>query len=116
MTSADPDKPATQDAADAISLYSTLEDVIVPLYYANRNGDGVPTGWIQIMKNAIRTCTPEFSMRRMVKEYTERFYLPAATTGSSYSGKSRMEMAGGPQGNMVVDSEYSAKRVGDCKK
>ena len=37
-------------------------------------------------------------------------------SGSSYSGKSRMEMAGGPQGNMVVDSEYSAKRVGDCKK
>ena len=37
-------------------------------------------------------------------------------SGSSYSGKSRMEMAGGPKGNMVVDSEYSARRVGDCKK
>ncbi len=76
---------ATQDAADAISLYSTLEDIIVPLYYANRDGGGVPTGWIQVMKNSIRTCTPAFSMRRMVKEYTERFYLPAAVTGDSYS-------------------------------
>lgn len=37
-------------------------------------------------------------------------------SGNSYSGKSRMEMAGGPQGNMVMDSEYSAKRVGDCRK
>jgi starch phosphorylase len=76
---------ATQDAADAISLYSTLEDIIVPLYYDNRDEAGVPTAWVQIMKNAIRTCTPTFSMRRMVKEYTERFYLPAAVTGVAYA-------------------------------
>ncbi len=76
---------ATQDAADAASLYSTLEDVIIPLYYGNRDAQGVPGGWVQVMKNAICTCTPRFSMRRMVKEYTERYYLPAAGTGVQYS-------------------------------
>ena len=76
----------TQDAADAISLYSTLEDIIVPLYYGDRASDGTPAGWVQKMKNAIRTCTPQFSMMRMVKEYTDRFYLPAAATGSRFAG------------------------------
>lgn len=75
---------ATQDAADAISLYSTLEDVIIPLYYDNRDEQGVPAGWVQIMKNSICTCTPQFSMRRMVKEYAERSYMPAALTGVQY--------------------------------
>ena len=37
-------------------------------------------------------------------------------SGNSYSGKSRMEMAGGPQGNMVINSEYSARRIGECRK
>jgi starch phosphorylase len=41
---------------------------------------------VQIMKNAIRSCTPVFSMRRMVKEYTDRFYLPAADTGVAFTG------------------------------
>ena len=45
-------------------------------------------GWVEVMKNAIRSCTPLFSMRRMVKEYTERFYLPAAATGSAYGDNS----------------------------
>ncbi len=76
---------ATQDEADAINLYSTLEDMIIPLYYAGRTAEGVPTGWLQVMKNSIRTCTPQFSMRRMVKEYTERAYLPAALTGAAYA-------------------------------
>lgn len=77
---------ATQDAADAMSLYATLEEIIVPLYYADRDAEGVPTAWVREMKNAIRTCTPQFSTMRMVKEYTERFYLPAASTGIEYAG------------------------------
>lgn len=74
----------TQDEADAYSLYSTLEEMIIPLYF-ERGGDGsVPHGWVEIMKNTIRTCAPQFSMRRMVIDYTEQFYLPAATTGQRY--------------------------------
>lgn len=73
----------TQDEADALDLYHTLEDTIVPLYY-DRGEDGVPRRWVQCMKNSIRTCAPEFSMRRMVKDYVNQLYLPAAASGHVY--------------------------------
>ena len=65
-----------RDTADSISLYETLEKEIVPLYY-DRDSDGVPRGWVQVMKEAIKQGAPAFSARRMVKEYTETLYLPA---------------------------------------
>lgn len=71
------DDPAAQDAADAEALYRLLEDEVVPLFY-KRDSDDVPRGWVQVMKEAIRTVVPVFCTRRMVKEYTERFYVPAA--------------------------------------
>ncbi|MGE5124604.1 MAG: alpha-glucan family phosphorylase [Acidobacteriaceae bacterium] len=66
-----------QDEADAESLYNILENQIIPLYYADRSADGLPGDWIAMMKESIRTLTPLFSIQRMVKEYTERMYLPA---------------------------------------
>jgi starch phosphorylase len=66
-----------QDKADVDSLYDTLENEIIPLYYEERGGDEVPRKWIEVMKESLRTVTPQFSTRRMVKEYTERLYLPA---------------------------------------
>ncbi len=65
-----------QDAADAKSLYDTLEKEIIPLYYLERSSDGLPGEWIARMKESIRTLAPQFSMRRMVKEYVDRLYLP----------------------------------------
>jgi glycogen phosphorylase len=64
-----------QDEADSLSLYALLEEEIVPTYY-DYGDDGIPHRWIAYMKEAIRTCAPAFSMRRMVKEYTRRFYVP----------------------------------------
>jgi glycogen phosphorylase len=77
----------TQDAADADSLYTTLEEEIIPLFF-DRNSQGVPVGWVEVMKNAIRTCGPAFSMRRMVIDYTTTYYLPAAKTGTVYAADS----------------------------
>jgi starch phosphorylase len=65
-----------QDEADAESLYDTLENKIIPLYYQDRSADGLPGDWIAVMKESIKSLTPRFSIRRMVKEYTERMYLP----------------------------------------
>lgn len=64
-----------QDQAHAESLYNTLENEIIPLYYNERSADGLPGDWIALMKESIRTLTPQFSMRRMIKEYTERLYF-----------------------------------------
>ncbi len=68
-----------QDQADAESLYQTLENEIIPLYYSERDANDVPHKWVQRMKESMRTITPQFSTRRMLKEYVERLYLPAMT-------------------------------------
>jgi starch phosphorylase len=73
----DYDDTQKQDEADAESLYDILENEIIPLYYQIRSSDGLPGDWIARMKESIRTLAPQFSMRRMVKEYSERLYLPA---------------------------------------
>ena len=65
-----------QDKADAEKLYSLLENKIIPLFY-DRDMNGVPHGWIRIIKESIRSNAPLFSARRMSKEYTEQMYLPA---------------------------------------
>ncbi|MGE0684008.1 MAG: alpha-glucan family phosphorylase, partial [Candidatus Binatia bacterium] len=65
-----------RDTRDARTLYELLEREIVPLYY-QRDADGVPRGWMRVVKEAICSIAPTFSARRMVKEYVERFYAPA---------------------------------------
>jgi len=66
-----------QDEMDALSLYETLEDQIVPIYYSNRSENGVPTTWMRWVKEAIRTLSPQFSTRRMVGDYVREMYIPA---------------------------------------
>ncbi len=66
-----------QDTADAELLYKTLEEEIVPLFYQERTADGLPGGWMERMKESLRTLSPRFNMHRMVKEYTQRMYFPA---------------------------------------
>jgi starch phosphorylase len=72
----DSDDAYTQDHADAAALYTVLEEQVVPLFY-QRDRDYVPRGWVAMMREAIRTVGPQFSTRRMVKEYAERYYVPA---------------------------------------
>jgi starch phosphorylase len=67
------------DQTDSESLYQTLENEIIPLYYAERDANDVPHKWVQRVKESMRTITPQFSTRRMLKEYVERLYLPAMT-------------------------------------
>jgi len=63
-----------QDDMDAESLYDTLENEIVPLYY-ERSAEDLPIEWIARMKESVRTLAPEFSMRRMVKSYATDMYF-----------------------------------------
>jgi len=66
-----------QDRRDAQSLYETLENQIIPLYY-DRDDEGVPHGWVARMKRTIRTLGWRFNTDRMVIDYTNNCYLPAA--------------------------------------
>lgn len=66
-----------QDRIDAASLFALLENRVVPLFY-QRGVDGLPREWIAWMKNSMRHLTAGFSAIRMVKEYAERYYIPAS--------------------------------------
>jgi glycogen phosphorylase len=70
-----------EDRSDAAALYRLLEEEIVPLYY-QRDRVGVPHGWIGKVKEAIGSIVPYFCTRRMLKEYVEQMYLPAADSGN----------------------------------
>jgi starch phosphorylase len=70
-----------QDSEDAASLYALLEDEIVPLYY-ERDRDGIPRGWVSIMRESIQSNAPRFSTRRMLKEYAE-LYITAMTSSTA---------------------------------
>jgi starch phosphorylase len=65
-----------RNQADAEAIYRTLEKEIIPLYY-KVSGDGIPHGWVKVVKESIKTSAPRFSARRMVKEYVEKFYANA---------------------------------------
>jgi starch phosphorylase len=67
-----------QDNHDAEQLFRVLEEHVVPLYYM-RDRDGIPRGWMQVVKDAIRTTAPRFCARRMVKEYMDLMYAPGAS-------------------------------------
>ena len=66
-----------EDRQDAQTLYRLLESEIVPLYY-RRDRNGVPHKWLEVVKEAIKTVTPNFNACRMMREYTQQMYLPAA--------------------------------------
>jgi len=72
----DPDE-AAQDWSDAQSLYRLLEEDLIPRYY-DRDAAGVPTRWVDVMRRSMATSLWRFSTTRMLHEYTEQLYLPAA--------------------------------------
>jgi starch phosphorylase len=73
---ADPNDHGAQDWADAQAIYTLIEQHLVPTFY-DRDDRGIPHGWLQIVKQSIRTVLPHFTARRMVKEYVRDMYLPA---------------------------------------
>jgi starch phosphorylase len=68
---------AAQDWADAQDLYRLLEEELVPAYY-DRDKGGVPERWVETMRRAMATSLWQFSTTRMLQEYAELLYLPAA--------------------------------------
>lgn len=64
------------NVADAESIYHLLEQEIIPRYYSVSD-DGIPTGWVRLMKETIKASAARFSARRMVKDYIGKFYAPA---------------------------------------
>ncbi|HEY3288498.1 MAG TPA: alpha-glucan family phosphorylase [Anaerolineae bacterium] len=72
------DDQEQQDRIDAESFYTTLENQIVPLYY-DYSYDNIPHKWLDMMKESIVTIVPQFSTRRMLRQYVSEAYVPLAT-------------------------------------
>ena len=65
-----------QDREDAESLYTQLETSVIPTFY-DRNANGIPEGWVDMMREAMTGVPAPFSAKRMVMDYVTRMYLPA---------------------------------------
>ncbi|MGB5450681.1 MAG: alpha-glucan family phosphorylase [Sedimenticolaceae bacterium] len=71
------DDPAW-DASEAEALYDLLEREVIPEFYT-RDEQGIPRAWVARMRESMALLTPRFSTNRSVREYTEQYYLPAAS-------------------------------------
>jgi starch phosphorylase len=67
------DNQEYQDQLDAATIYSMLENEVIPLYYA-KNSKGYSPEWIQYIKNSIAQIAPHYTTKRMIDDYIERFY------------------------------------------
>lgn len=76
----DYDDPDYQDEVEANDLYELLETAVVPLFY-ERDGHGIPRGWVAKMKSAIRLNTPAFNTARMLQDYATQGYFAASDRG-----------------------------------
>ncbi|PIY20371.1 alpha-glucan phosphorylase [Candidatus Desantisbacteria bacterium CG_4_10_14_3_um_filter_40_18] len=71
---------ARQDTDDSNSLYSLLEEEIIPLYY-QKGERGYSPGWVKMSKESIKTIVPIFNTDRMVREYMRKCYIKASDSG-----------------------------------
>jgi len=69
------DSVEQQDRVDSANLYKVLTEEVIPLFY-QRDAQGIPRQWIQRIRRAMATLVPQFTTARMVREYTEKYYLP----------------------------------------
>jgi len=79
-----------QDDVESQAVYNLLEKEVIPLFY-ERGRDNIPRKWIDLMKNSMREISPVFNTNRMVREYTERFYIPAKNRYDALSQNNQQE-------------------------
>ncbi|MFQ5431990.1 MAG: alpha-glucan family phosphorylase [Nitrospinota bacterium] len=116
-----------QDVIESRAIYDLIEQDIVPLFY-NRGPDGIPRGWLKKMRSSMTKLNPVFNTNRMVREYTEKYYMPLAALWHKQVEKSPeiikslakwKEMLKREWGNIrIVDIQESGSshlKVGDKK-
>jgi len=79
---------AERDKLEADSMYDLIEHQIAPRFYDDRTKAGVPTRWVDSIRHTLATLSPALSADRMVKEYVERLYIPAAAAEKAISASS----------------------------
>src|SRR3954447_10858666 len=103
-----------QSEVDSSSLYQLLENQIIPLYYAKPDGK-LPLAWLQLMRESIRSVTPIFNTHRMVKEYTERLYIPAAKSHADFAREECVGAVQLSQWKSKIRKDWSEVRINEVE-
>ena len=107
------DDPAW-DAAEADALYNVLEKEVVPEFYS-RDEHGRPRAWLARIRASMGRLTPLFSATRVVREYTERYYLPAATSYHERAADRGSAVARMVELRKALEHVWPALRFGETK-
>ena len=107
------DDPAW-DAVEAEALYELLEREVIPEFY-NRDEKGIPVAWVARIRESMARLTPRFSANRTVREYTEKYYIPAATAyAERAAGKGAMSVQM-VNWRSAIKENWSSLRFGEVK-
>ncbi|MQA08055.1 MAG: alpha-glucan family phosphorylase [Pseudonocardiaceae bacterium] len=106
--------PARRDDLEAAALYDLLAGQVAPLFYERRD-DGVPAGWMAMVRHTLATLGPKVQASRMVREYVESYYAPAAAgvavaKANSYSGATELA-----DYRARIAANWSLVRVTNCE-
>ncbi|WP_106178281.1 alpha-glucan family phosphorylase [Prauserella shujinwangii] len=104
--------PLVRDDLEAAALYDLLGQQIAPLFY-DRDPNGVPKGWLSMIWHTLRTLGPRVQASRMVREYVESYYLPAATTVADATADSYAGSRSLAEYRRRLDTYWSRVRVVD---
>jgi glycogen phosphorylase len=107
------DDPA-MDVIEAEALYDLLEREVIPEFYT-RDEQGIPSAWVNRMRESMAQLTPRFSTNRAVREYTEQHYLPAASAylvRAGDKGKIGVDMINWQH---ALEQKWAALRFGEVK-
>lgn len=77
--------PVRRDELEAAALYEMVESQVVPTFY-DRDSDGVPTGWVSTVRRSVTSLGPHVLSSRMLRDYVEQLYLPAARASRRMTG------------------------------
>jgi starch phosphorylase len=102
------------DAAEANALYDILENQVVPEFYA-RNSEGIPTAWVARMRESMARLTPQFSVDRAVREYTESFYIHSAEKFKKRTADKGAIAAEIVKWRQTLQNHWHLLRFGDVK-
>lgn len=102
------------DATEADKLYALLENDIIPAFYT-RNHDGMPTAWLARMRESMARLAPQFSANRAVREYTEKYYLPAAEHYRRYAANNAAIGAQVVAWQQSIERHWSDVRFGEMR-
>lgn len=99
---------------DAESLYTLLEEALIPTYY-DRNDSELPKNWIKIAKNSLRTLAPEYSTHRMLGDYLEKAYIPTANRNVELSKEKFALARENAQWRADISSRFESVKINNIE-